>query len=127
MPNKEPAAGQRSGAAEKRSGVNPFLELQEAYRQADWNWAREVQLAIADSHAQCQKAQAEFVQDLQEQWRSAKDFNQYVESYRGQLKQFQERAASNDLNKRLVDAHRNYLRAIRDAWSRIDPDSISFG
>lgn len=127
MPNKEPAAGQPSGAAEKRSGVNPLFELQEAYRQADLNWAREVQLAIADSQAECQKVQAEFAQNLQEQWRSAKDMNQYVENYRGQLKQFQERAGGNDLNKRLVEAHRNYFRAIRDAWSRLDPDSISFG
>ena len=115
MPDREPAA------------VNPLIELQEAYRQADWNWAREVQLAIADSQAQGQQAQAEFARNLQEQWRSAKDYNQFAANYRDQLKQFQAGAESNDLNKRLAEAHRNYFRAIRDAWSRLDPDSISFG
>jgi hypothetical protein len=126
MKNQESATAQ-SPAAERGAKVHPLAELQQAHQQAHWNWIREVQLAFADNQDRCQKAQAEFAQNLQEQYRSASDYNQYVEAYRNGLKKLQEGSSNDDLNNRLLEAHRNYLRAIRECWSRLDPDAVTLG
>jgi tRNA U34 5-carboxymethylaminomethyl modifying enzyme MnmG/GidA len=125
MPKQETATAQ-SRTAERGFKVHPLVEVQQAHQQAYWNWLREVQLAFADIQAQAQKGQAEFAQNLQEQFRSAGDYNQYVEAYRNAAKKLQESSSGDDLGKRLLEAHRNYLRAIREAWSQLDPDAITF-
>ncbi len=117
--------GQAGGGAAATKRKNTLSESLRNFEDAHLNYWRELQDAWAEAQQRYQQAQQQYAQAFSG-FRATEDPLKQYESYRDQIEQLQQSFSAEDVRKRFEEAYRNHLRAIKDAWAKLDVDAIDF-
>lgn len=104
-------------------GLSTGADLQRLYLNAYQDYVRSCQSAWLETQRRYQEALFKYYQDVQSRV-APEDAFQRFSAQRDSLQSFQDAVNPQDLQKPYEEAYRNYLRAIQDAWSQLDVDSL---
>lgn len=129
----KPDSGQadHTGSARVASAgqKNPLSESLRHFEDAHLNYLREVRDVCADAQQRYQQAYQQAYQQQIQAYSSLAYAEPQKRSEPSRLRAEQQESSFSpeDVQKRLEEAYRNHLRAIKDAWAKLDVDAIDFG
>lgn len=123
----KPDSGQASqaGAAKAATagGQNPVSDSLRRFEDAHINYLRDVRDAWAETQEQYNQAYQQHAQSFSESAANADPLTRY-QVYRDHVEQLQKSVSPEASRKRFEEAYRNHLRALKEAWAKLDVDAV---